>query len=300
MDFKPITIADREIITKYTWESDFKNCDFAFSNMCSWRFLYDSEFTVDDGFLFIRFHVDNGTHHHRAYMFPIGKGDIRQAINKIEDDAESLGTSFLLLGVTQESKQLLDGTFPNEFTYFPERDYFDYIYLRDDLQFLKGKKFQPKRNHINKFNRLYKYEYIPITPEIAPQCMELEQLWLSANVSDEYREALANERRSLCFALRHFSELGLYGGAIVVEDRIVAFSYGSKINYNTFGVHVEKADINYEGIFSVINQELVSHLPEEYTYINREEDLGIEGLRKAKLSYNPILLLEKSGAVKRR
>ncbi|MDR1543928.1 MAG: phosphatidylglycerol lysyltransferase domain-containing protein, partial [Prevotellaceae bacterium] len=225
---------------------------------------------------------------------------IRRAINKIEEDAESLKTSFLILGVTPDSRQLLDETFPGKFTYFAERDYFDYIYLRDDLQFLKGKKFQPKRNHINKFNKLYKYEYVPITPEIAPRCMELEQVWLSANVSDEYREALANERRSLCFALRNFSELGLYGGAIVVDDRIIAFSYGSKINHDTFGVHAEKADINYEGIFSVINRELVSHLPEEYTYINREEDLGIEGLRKAKLSYNPVILLEKNGAVKRR
>jgi hypothetical protein len=95
-------------------------------------------------------------------------------------------------------------------------------------------------------------------------------------------------------------ELGLYGGAIVVDNKIIAFSYGSKINFNTFGVHIEKADINYEGVFSVINQELVSHLPEEYTYVNREEDLGIAGLRKAKLSYNPVILLEKNGAVRRR
>jgi hypothetical protein len=300
MDFKPITIEDKEVITKYTYGSDFMNCDYAFSNICSWRFLYDSEFAAEDDFLFIRFNVTNKVHRHKAYMFPVGKGDIHHAIGKIEVDAESLGIPLLILGTTAESKRLLDETFPNKFTYIAERDYFDYIYLREDLQFLKGKKLQPKRNHINKFNKLYKYEYIPITPEIAPQCMELEQIWLSANVSDAYKEALANERRSLCFALKNFTELGLMGGAIVVDGKIIAFSYGSKINHNTFGVHAEKADIHYEGVFSVINQELVSHLPDEYRYINREEDLGIEGLRKAKLSYSPFILLEKNGAVKRR
>jgi hypothetical protein len=300
MNFKPITIADKEEITKYTCESDFMNCDFAFSNMCSWRFLYDSEFVTDGGFLFIRFNVTNGMHHHKAYMLPVGKGDICMAVNKIEADAESLRIPLLLLGITPESKRLLEEVFPGKFTYIAERNYFDYIYLREELQFLKGKRLQPKRNHINKFNKLYKYEYIPITPEIAPQCMELEQVWLSANISDEYKEALTNERQSMCFALRNFTELGLIGGAIVVDGKIIAFSYGSKINYNTFGVHVEKADISYEGVFSVINQLLISHIPEEYTYINREEDLGIEGLRKAKLSYNPVILLKKNSAVKRR
>ncbi|MDR2146175.1 MAG: phosphatidylglycerol lysyltransferase domain-containing protein [Tannerella sp.] len=300
MDFKPITIADKEIITNITYKNDFMNCDFAFSNMCSWCFLYDSEYATEDDFLFIRFHVTNRAHFHWAYMFPIGKGDIRLAINKIEEDAEALQTSFLLLGITPDCKELLEELFPEKFTYKAERNYFDYIYLREDLQFLKGKKLQSKRNHINKFNKLYQYSCIPITREIAPQCMELEQVWLRANISDDDREALANERRSMSFALNHFEELGLFGYAIVVDNKIIAFSYGSKINHNTFGVHAEKADINYEGVFSVVNQELVSQLPEEFIYINREEDLGISGLRKSKLSYNPYILLEKNSAVKRR
>ncbi|MDR2385405.1 MAG: phosphatidylglycerol lysyltransferase domain-containing protein [Tannerella sp.] len=300
MNFRPITIADKNIITEYTYESDFKNCDFAFSNMCSWRFLYESEFAAEDGFLFIRFNVPDKKHNHKAYMFPVGKGNLAHAINKIEKDAATLNLPLLILGITDESKIILEKNFPNEFTYMTDRNYFDYIYLREDLQFLKGKKFQAKRNHINKFNKLYQYSYIPLTQEIAPQCMELEQIWLNLNVSEQYREALANERRSLCFALKNFTQLELHGGAIVVDNKIIAFSCGSKINRNTFGVHVEKADITYEGIFSVINREFVSHLPQEYIYINREEDLGIAGLRKAKLSYNPVMLLAKNGAMKRK
>jgi hypothetical protein len=104
----------------------------------------------------------------------------------------------------------------------------------------------------------------------------------------------------LSFALEHFDELGLLGGALVVDDKIIAFTYGSPINYMTFGIHVEKADIRYEGAFSVISQEFAKHIPQQYTYVNREEDLGIPGLRKSKLSYQPYLLLEKNSAIKRR
>ena len=123
---------------------------------------------------------------------------------------------------------------------------------------------------------------------------------MRANATDDNADDLTNERRSMDFALRNFEALGLTGGALVIDDHIVAFTYGSPINGITFGVHVEKADTSYEGIFSVINQEFVAHIPETYTYINREEDLGLPGLRKAKLSYNPAVLLEKFGAVKRR
>ena len=102
----------------------------------------------------------------------------------------------------------------------------------------------------------------------------------------------------MVFALNNFDALGLTGGAIQVENEIVAFTYGSPINNYTFGVHVEKADTRFDGIFNMINREFVSRLPEQYRYINREEDLGIPGLRKAKLSYQPAILLEKNMAMR--
>ena len=238
-----------------------------------------------------------------AYMFPVGNGDLRQAVEALEKDSYEMmgeGHPLLILGVTSEARKKLEELFPNEFAYVTERDYFDYIYLREDLQTLKGKKWQAKRNHINKFKKQYEYTYIPITPEIVPQCMELERRWVRANENGENTDELSNEHRSMTFAMHHFKELGLLGGAIMVEGEIVAFTYGSPINYQTFGVHVEKADTNYEGIFSLINQEFALHIPEQYVYINREEDLGIPGLRQSKLSYNPVILLEKNGAIKRR
>lgn len=295
--FVPITINAKEIITSFTLPSNYQNCDFSFSNMCSWRFLYDSEFAVIDNFLLIRFWIENKKR--VAYMMPVGNGNLRQAISLLEEDSLRLGHPLCMLGITPDAKRQLEEAMPGDFYYIPERDYFDYIYLREDLISLKGKKLQPKRNHINKFTKTYPYEYISITPGIVSQCLDLERLWFNENKDSDDEKELNDERRSLQFALQHSEELGLIGGAIKVAGNIVAFSFGAPINHNTFGTHVEKADVNYEGAYAIINKEFAAHLPEQYTYINREEDLGIPGLRQAKLSYNPAILLEKCAVIKR-
>ena len=296
--FKSISIEDKDIISSYTLNSNYQNCDFAFANMCSWQFLYKSEYAVSDGFLFIRFYIDDKKR--LAYMLPIGNGDLKYAIGILEKDAEVMGHPLLILGITQESKEKIDFMFPGKFTYLQERNYFDYIYLHKDLVTLKGKKFQSKRNHINKFKKNYSYSFLPITPDIIPQCIEVENIWCKANLNENDKEALEQENRSMLFSMQNFEKLGLTGGTIIVDGKIKAFTYGSPINNNTFGIHVEKADISYEGIFSLINQEFAIRIPEQYTFINREEDLGLPGLRQSKLSYNPVLLLEKNAAVRRR
>ena len=153
-------------------------------------------------------------------------------------------------------------------------------YLREDLATLRGKKYQSKRNHINNFKKQYSYEYVPITPDIVPQCLKLECKWYKANNGDNDEEELNDERRSLTYALHHFDSLSLIGGALRVDNEIIAFSFGAPINHNTFGVHVEKADVNFDGAYTVINQEFASHLPEQYTYVNREEDLAYRGCAK--------------------
>ena len=299
LSFKPIQIEDKEEITGFIYPRNRHNCDFAFANMCSWRFLYDSEYAVQDHFLFIRFYIEENNRKRLAYMFPVGDGDLQQAIESIDNDAKTLNYPLLILGVTPEEKKMLNSLFPDHFFYIAERDYFDYIHLRKDLTTLSGKKFQPKRNHINKFKKQYDYQYLPITQEIIPECMALEQVWYEANRNVENNVNLFHERCSMHYAMEHFDVLNLLGGAIVADHKIIAFTYGSPVNHKTFGVHVEKADIRYEGIFSVISQEFANHIPHQYVYINREEDLGIPGLRKSKLSYHPYLLLEKHTAVKK-
>ncbi|MDL2265371.1 phosphatidylglycerol lysyltransferase domain-containing protein [Parabacteroides sp. OttesenSCG-928-G07] len=295
--FKPISLQDKEIITSFTYPSELRNCDFSFANMCSWRFLYDSEYAVINDSLLIRFKIEDKSR--IAYMMPVGNGDLKAALELIEADSLEHGHPLLMLGITPDAKMMLEEVLPGQFHYIPERDYFDYVYLREDLSILRGKKYQSKRNHINTFKKKYRFEYMPITPELVPECLELERKWYKANRTEEDKEELSFERRSITYALEHFNELGLSGGAICVEHQIVAFSFGMPINHNTFGVHIEKADIKYDGVYAVINQEFTSHLSEQYVYVNREEDLGIPGLRQAKLSYQPVILLEKNVAVKK-
>ena len=288
--FKDITLEDKEAITSITMNSERKNCDLSFSNLCSWRFMYDTKFAIVDGFLLFKFYMNNQL----AYMMPVGEGDLKKILEAIIDDATSEGKYFLMYGVCNNMKDEIEKLMPGKFDFSSNRDYVDYIYLRTDLAELKGKKFQPKRNHANKFYKTYTdYEYLPITADRISECLRLEEEWCKANDCGQ-QNGLGNERKSLTYALNHFDELGLTGGILYVNGKIAAFTFGMPINHETFGVHVEKADTLIEGAYNIINQEFAKHIPEQFVYLNREEDLGIEGLRKAKLSYQPTILLEKN------
>ena len=203
------------------------------------------------------------------------------------------GAKLRMLGVCVGMKADIEAAMPGRFTFTEDRDYFDYIYLRTDLATLKGKKFQAKRNHINKFKKQYPdYEYKPLTPDLVPECLKLEEEWCRANNCEE-QLALGAERKSMTYALNHMEALGLTGGVLHVNGKIAAFTYGAPINHETWDTCVEKADTGIEGSYAMINYEYANHIDEQYIYVNREEDLGLEGLRKAKLSYQPVILLEK-------
>lgn len=287
--FKEITLQDKDIIQSFTLNSPRRNCDLSFTNLCSWRFLYHTKFAVYGGFLILRFYADDEL----AYMMPVGSGDLGKVLERIIEDARSLGKPFIMLGVCPGMKKDIESAMPGRFTFTSDRDYADYIYLREDLATLKGKKYQSKRNHINRFLKTYaNYEYKPITPELIPECLALEAEWCKANNCQE-EKALAAERESLTYALNHFEELGLSGGVLHVDGEIAAFTFGAPINRETFDVCVEKADTEIDGAYTMINFEFARQIPGQYVYVNREEDLGIEGLRKAKLSYQPETILEK-------
>ena len=293
--FVPITINAKEIITSFTLPSNYQNCDFSFSNMCSWRFLYDSEFAVIDNFLLIRFWIENKKR--VAYMMPVGNGNLRQAISLLEEDSLRLGHPLCMLGITPDAKRQLEEAMPGDFYYIPERDYFDYIYLREDLISLKGKKLQPKRNHINKFKSLYPdWSYESLDDSNVEECFQMALQWRNQNGCDEDAEKNAEMCVTLN-SLRLYKELGLKGGVLRAEGRIVAFTVGEQVCQDTFVVHIEKAFPDVEGAYPMINQQFVQHECMDYRYVNREDDTGAEGLRKAKLSYRPAFLVEK-GLVK--
>lgn len=288
ISFKDIELTDKEVITSYTQNSPRRNCDLSFSNLCSWRFLYDTQFAVQDGFLILKFWAGDKL----VYMMPVGNGDLKKVLEDMIEDAGQEGERFCMLGVCAGMRADLEAIMPGKFHFEADRDYADYLYLRTDLSTLAGKKFQAKRNHLNKFRRTYNYEYVPLTPDRIRECLDLEAEWCKVNNCDQY-EGTGNERRALVYALHNFEALGLTGGILHVDGKIVAFTFGMPINQDTFGVHVEKADTSIDGAYAMINYEFANHIPEQYIYVNREEDLGIEGLRKAKLSYQPTIILEK-------
>ena len=289
LSFRRLDIEDKLTVQKYTLRSKRRNCDLTFANLYSWRFLYLTEIAEYGGFLLFRFYVDGEL----SYMLPVGEGDIKPVMEELMSDARMKGIPFVMYGVCKENCDELESLFPGKFVFTSDRDYSDYLYLRSDLSTLSGKKFQPKRNHINKFRNNYPgYEFKPLTCELIPECIKLESLWCRANNCSE-DEALQNERKSMNAALRSFEELDIMGGVLTVDGKIVAFTYGAPVNNETFDTCVEKADTDYEGAYAMINHEFAKIIPEQYIYINREEDLGLEGLRKAKLSYQPYLLLEK-------
>ncbi len=292
ISFKEIELKDKEKITSYTLKSPWRNCDYSFSNLCSWHFLFGSQFATVDDFLLIKFWVRGRL----TYMMPVGDGDLKKIIELLMEDASCEKKSFCLSGISPERQNEIEALMPGRFQFISDRNYADYLYLRSDLATLAGKKFQPKRNHINKFKRSYNYEYTAITPNYIQACIDLESEWCKVNHHNQ-EEGTGDERRALLYALDHFEELGLTGGILLVEGKIAAFTFGMPINQDTFGVHVEKADTTIDGAYSMINHEFARRIPERYIYVNREEDLGIEGLRKAKLSYQPAIILEKQIAV---
>lgn len=287
--FKDIEIADKEAITAYTLTGQRRNCDLSFSNLCCWRFLYGTQYAEYEGWLLLKFRVEGRL----AYMMPVGKGDLKQAVEALADDARREGEPLQIMGVCHDLCAELEACMPGRFRFEADRDYADYLYLRTDLATLEGKKLQAKRNHVNRFRRTYPdYEYLPITPQLVQECLEVEERWCRENNCDE-QAGTGNERRALEYALRHFEELGLTGGLLRTGGQTVAFSFGMPICEDTFGVHVEKADTCIEGSYAMINMEFARRVPSQYIYLNREEDLGIPGLRKAKLSYQPAVVLEK-------
>ena len=287
--FRPVTAADAGLLRSFTMEGKCMNCDLNVANICSWQFLYHTEYAVVEGFLVLRF-VESG---HVTYMKPIGKGDLRPVLELLMADARSLGDTLRVACVCPCAQALMDESMPGAFTYTINRDKSDYLYLREKLVTLSGKKLQPKRNHVSKFKRTYpNYEYRPLTPDLVPDCIRLGEEWCRTNDSCMQR-AMQAEQKMIAYALQHIDELHIVGGTLFVEGKMVAFTFGSRINAEAFDVCVEKADTSYEGAYAMINNEFVSRLPEDIVYINREEDLGLEGLRKAKLSYYPDLILDK-------
>lgn len=297
LNFRPITLASREEITPFTLQSGRQICDLAFANLYGWSLKYATSYAIDEDCLFIRF--TSPTRSHPAYLLPLMQDGscASSAIDRLYAEAEAGGYPLVLMGITPTCREHLEALCPGAFTFLEDEGAADYIYLREKLVSLSGKSLQAKRNHANKFAKLYPdFVYEPLTEANIPECREMEERWLAQHGAEEDEE---KEREVIQRLLNDFTTLGLSGGLLRVNGEVVAFTLGSPINADTFDVHIEKANRDYDGAYTMINKCFAATIPESFTYINREEDLGIEGLRKAKLSYKPECILPKIAAVLR-
>jgi hypothetical protein len=288
--FSPVTIEDKNTLQTFFDQNTFRNCDFSFSNIFSWKHLYNTMFAVENNYLYIRFQT---TEDSSGYLFPLGNGDLKEALKQMMQDAHERGDNFRLYAITEEMFNLIENAIPNRFLYKKERKWYEYIYSSKDLISLVGKKYQSKRNHINKFKRTYEWEYLPITKAIIPDCLKLYERWCNENNGRNSEQSLKKERIATETAFNHYEPLGLTGGALRINGEILAYSYGQPLTKDTFGIHAEKCIYDIDGGFAMINQQFAEHNCMNYPYINREEDIGIESLRQAKMSYHPAILLEK-------
>lgn len=294
LTFRPVEIQHRDIFQPYLTKTS-QTCDRAFANTFCWQHLFHTQWAESNGFLVIRAFI-NGER--RAAYILVSQEDIPPYANilpALEADAASLDQPLTLMGLNKNECDTLQRQLPRQFFFDRNRDFADYIYNIEDLKTLKGRKYAPKRNHVNKFKSLYDYHYEAITEENIADCRQLEEDWISQHAEDDSAQA---EYLTIQNAFQHFEALGLFGGALYVHDKLVAFTYGSAIRDNIFCTHVEKADIHYEGVYQMINYLFAQHLPEQFTFINREEDMGIAGLRKSKTSYHPAMLAYKHTALK--
>lgn len=291
-NFKKLTVTDRSLVQPILQQSQHSLCNFSFANQIIWEESFHSQFALLDDMLILRFQL-NGEHY---FNFPLGTGDAKSTLEKMMEYAKMQNITLCLLPLTEEMKGFLEIHFPHRFSFTASRDYYDYLYKTTDLIELKGKQYQPKRNHINKFKKLYDYVYAPITHSDIADCLQTHEQWIDEqNCGEEC--PFEQETCAVKIALNNFDAIGLQGGLIRVDGKVAAFTLGQAINRNTFDICVEKALTQYEGAYSIINQQFLEHQVADFPFVNREEDLGIEGLRKAKLSYHPHQLLVKYRAV---
>jgi len=275
---KPILLAEKRM-----------GCEFSFGNVYAWAERYGTGITHYNGFFLAR----NGCGH---YSLPQGPGDLNGVLSLLREDARRCGKTLTLFGVTSGDIPRLEAAAPGAFRYEANRDWADYIYRREDLAGLAGKKYHQKRNHIARFERDNTWRCEPITPDVLDECLEMERRWVLSNAGKDPR-AMRDELRALerCFA--HYEAFGFCGALLRAGGEIVAFTLGEELNEHCFCTHFEKAFTEAPGAYQMINRCFAAMCLENYEFVNREEDLGDEGLRRAKQSYHPAMLLEKYMAV---
>lgn len=287
IDFKKPELSDKKAIDVCLENNTCRTCDYSFANIYTWHVKFKTMFSIVQDTLFLQFEDEERLLY---YMMPMGKLPTEKAIQLLIEDAKARKIPFQMKGVTCNMWDVICERFPNTFEMIHDNNNDEYLYLSEKLVSLAGKKLQSKRNHINRFKRENPdWEYVSLsTPNDLSLCYDLLKEW------SEEKEEGADKYDFLAtkIMLENFNALELAGGGIKVNGKLVAFSIGGRLTEDTFVVHVEKAFADIHGAYTIVNQQFIEHEASQYKFINREEDLGIDALRKAKLSYQPDMILK--------
>lgn len=293
LDFKTPDIEDLEWASACLSNAHSMNCEYTFGSIYLWHTAYRTKIARYKDFFICRW----GKVGEYSYSLPIGEGDFKEAVMEIITDAKANGVVPNIYGVTESYKALLDKEFPGVITYKYDDGNNDYIYNAENLALLSGKKYHSKRNHITNFKKNNPdWCFEEITQENIDECINLHTSWIEERDDNDSDYSL--EFESVLTGFENYRTLGFYGGIIKVGGKAIAYTYGERLNDECFVSHFEKAPADVQGAYAIINQEFAKKLLEKgFKYINREEDLGLEGLRKAKQSYHPAIWLKKEVAV---
>ena len=282
-NFKKIEITDFDKINPILKEYNVENCDHCFFTMLIWSFRHDVEFTIIENTLFMRTKGDNSY----WYLSPVGQLSFEKSVQIIIDDAKLKNYRIKIFAMDEVQKLIMQQNFGDRFEIIEDRDSFDYIYKTEDLSSLPGKNYQKKRNHCSRFERDYpEYTFNAITSENVDKAKDFIREWCCRNNCDESL-GLYSERKGIIEILDNIDKTDVLGAFIETKDGVVALTLASPINDSMVDIIVEKGFHEVTGAYAVINRDFARNCLQSYQYINREDDMGQENLRKAKLSYFP-------------
>jgi len=290
-DFRPIGLEDRALVQGSLWEYQPDTSELTFTNLFIWRSLYGWRWSTAGQWLLL---LQEKEGEEPSLLPPVGPSP------RLEVTRLALGWLRTERGVQRprieraDSRLIQELSAAPELEVIPEREHFDYVYQTSDLIGLKGGKYHAKRNHISRFlqNQGAGFRFVPIGPQNLALCVEFQERWCEFRRCDEDMN-LREEWTAIRQGLAEFAALEVQGGAILIGEKVEAFTFGELLDAQTAVVHIEKANPEIPGLYAMINQQFCEKYWSGVPFINREQDLGEEGLRKAKLSYHPVRLVEK-------
>lgn len=293
MQFFDIDIGAKDIINDFFRAQRIEASDMLFGNLYIWHFSRTIRYALIDDCLVVWTKFENESY--PFIFYPLGRGNRKVAIEKMKEYFLDNQMPFSLRSLEFYQQNELQSFFPNSFEIVPNRNRYDYIYNIDELITLSGRTLHKKKNHLNRFFKLYMdFSYERVDSSNAMEVLEAYSAWFE---NSDKSEGLRNEMLGIEATLRNFSDLDMKGAIIRIDGKIAAFSLAEQINEDSVVIHIEKGNTFYEGIFQAINQQFLKNDFSHLRFVNREEDLGIEGLRKAKMSYKPCRFIEKANAI---